>query len=66
MSESSIVTNDVSLRLFTVLKGSFFTYADKEDEYWSGYYTSRPFMKRLGREVESTLQAAEMLIYERL
>jgi alpha-mannosidase II len=44
-----------------VVKGSFFTYADKEDEYWSGYYTSRPFVKRLGREVEAVLHAAEMI-----
>ena len=44
-----------------MLKGSFFTYADKEDEYWSGYYTSRPFVKRLGREVEAILHAAEMM-----
>ena len=46
---------------FAVVKGSFFTYADKEDEYWSGYYTSRPFVKRLGREVEAILHAAEMM-----
>lgn len=57
----SIIGWDVLCWLFAVVKGSFFTYADKEDEYWSGYYTSRPFVKRLGREVEAILHAAEMM-----
>ena len=50
---------DTNLR---VLSGpSFFTYADKDEEYWSGYYTSRPFYKSINRELESLLHAAQLL-----
>ena len=36
---------------FPVLSGDFFPYSDRNLEYWTGYYSTRPFDKRFQREV---------------
>lgn len=46
---------------FKTLSGDFFPYTDRGDQYWTGYFTSRPFNKRLSRRVEHYLRSSEIL-----
>lgn len=47
------------------LKGDFFVYSDIFSEgkpaYWSGYYTTRPYIKILARQFEHQLRTSEIL-----
>ncbi|KAL0480215.1 lysosomal alpha-mannosidase [Acrasis kona] len=41
----------------------FLPYADKEQSYWTGYYTSYPLLKKEARRAESMLRTCNILYY---
>lgn len=45
---------------FSPLSGDFFPYSDRKDHHWSGFFSTRSSFKRLTRQLEVTLRAAEI------
>jgi alpha-mannosidase len=46
---------------FTVKTDDFFPYADNSHGYWTGYFTSRPALKRFVRDASAQLQVTRQL-----
>lgn len=46
---------------YPTLQGDFFPYNDVGDDYWTGYFTTRPYDKNFERELETSLRSAEFL-----
>lgn len=44
-----------------VITGDYFTYTDRDHEYWSGYFTTRPFDKRMIRTLLELLKVTEIV-----
>ncbi|XP_052271397.1 alpha-mannosidase 2x-like [Dreissena polymorpha] len=46
---------------FAVLSGDFLPYSDRSDQYWTGFYTSRPWIKEAVSRLQDYLRSAEIL-----
>ncbi|CAH1791394.1 unnamed protein product [Owenia fusiformis] len=56
--KSAFYKNEAS---FPTLSGDFYPYTDQNDEFWTGYFTTRPFHKMLSRQLASLIRSAEIL-----
>uniref|UniRef100_A0A2C9K725 Alpha-mannosidase n=1 Tax=Biomphalaria glabrata TaxID=6526 RepID=A0A2C9K725_BIOGL len=46
---------------FPSLAGDFFPYNDRDDQYWTGYYSSRPLFKHMTYVLQAKLRITEIL-----
>lgn len=47
-------------KTFPTYHGDFFSYSDRIDHYWVGFFTSRPFTKRMGRRLQALVREADL------
>ncbi|XP_071080920.1 alpha-mannosidase 2-like [Haliotis cracherodii] len=45
---------------FPSLSGDFFPYTDRSDQYWSGYFTSRPLYKHITRVLQAKIRLLDI------
>lgn len=48
------------LLTFPTISGDFFPYTERNQEFWTGYFTTRPLNKRFSREIETLTRAADI------
>ena len=58
----SEVQKEIDSTKLMTFRGDFVPYTDRWSEFWSGYYTTRPFLKELGNEVSRLNRVLEALI----
>ncbi|KAK3784564.1 hypothetical protein RRG08_003372 [Elysia crispata] len=46
---------------FPSLSGDFLPYNDRDDQYWTGFYSNRPLYKHMARVLQAKLRIAEIL-----
>ncbi|EUB56256.1 Alpha-mannosidase 2 [Echinococcus granulosus] len=56
-----LVHSRSKLKEFSTFIGDFYTYADLDDDFWSGYYTSHASFKSMARFVEAEVRNADIL-----
>ncbi|KAL4226183.1 Alpha-mannosidase 2 [Mactra antiquata] len=45
---------------FPSISGDFFPYSDIQDDYWTGYFSTRPFNKQMSRELQNLMKMADI------
>ncbi|XP_052215803.1 alpha-mannosidase 2x-like [Dreissena polymorpha] len=45
---------------FPVLSGDFFPYTERNQEFWTGYFTTRPLLKKFSRDIETLIRGADI------
>ena len=56
-----MITDYTPVESFPSISGDFFSYSDRVDNYWTGFFNSRPYYKWFDRYLENWVQATDTL-----